>query len=168
MKQNYWSKTKCCLQGWHSFVSSVWFELDVGKIFLDKGAEAACHCRVPLTSLWPHLSPVQSLVQGVVTGTLRLRIWNKKNEAFTSCWGLFAWMTLLFVVWWKYILLMVFLGCNRWFSATNIPLAKQCLNWTKLKPPLVLITPRIFLLSVEIQVQKSFWSICYNTSSHRG
>lgn len=150
MKQNCWSKTKYCLQGWQGSVSSVWFELDVGKILLDKGVEAACHCRVPLTSLWSHFSPVQGLVQSVVTRTLRLHIWNKRNEAFTSCWGLFARMTLQFVVWWKYILLMVFLGCNRWFSATNIPLAKQYLNWTKLKPLLVLIAPRIFLLSVEI------------------
>lgn len=59
-------------------------------------------------------------------------------------------MMLWFVVWWKYILLVMFLGCNRWFSATNIPLAKHYLSWTKLKPLLMLRAPRIFLLSVEI------------------
>lgn len=57
MKQYYWSKTKWCWQCGCSFLSSVLFESDIGKILFHKGVEAACHCRFWLGSS-PEISPI--------------------------------------------------------------------------------------------------------------
>lgn len=165
MKQNYWSEAKWCLQGRRRFLSSVRFESELGKILLEKSAQVSAdlrareltyrQCRFWFRVLSAGRSYLASEIK-IIKHLLPAEVYLHERR---FCFG----------VWWKCALLPVFLGCNRWFSySANIPLAKQYLNWPKRKPPLVLIILSIFLLSVEIQVQKSFWSICYNTSSQKG
>lgn len=138
VKQNY-----LCQQSWQIAVSSVLFKSEAGEVSSNKGVEALHNCALELSSL--------AVVWVLKCGQCQLWFRMLRSGHSYPVREVKRMKHLLPTEKWNFCLEICFnndvsMVCSRWLSATNIFLAKQYLNQSKLKAPVVLIISSVFLL----------------------